>query len=113
LCVVKRQATKSKRLIDANALKVKGFADPETGEGIIYVQDIDEAPTVDAVEVVKIEEAKQEILQQMDMFIAEYTRIGFYGKSDAMEIARRLVNAALTDLAKMDGERKDNGTSQN
>ena len=42
-----------KRLIDANALKVKGFADPETGEGIVYVQDIDEAPTVDAVEVVR------------------------------------------------------------
>ena len=42
-----------KRLIDANALKVKGFADPETGEGIVYVQDIDEVPTVDAVEVVR------------------------------------------------------------
>ena len=41
-----------KRLIDANALKVKGFADPETGEGLVYVQDIDEAPTVDAVEAV-------------------------------------------------------------
>ena len=41
-----------KRLIDANALKVKGFADHDTGEGIVFVQDIDEAPTVDAVEVV-------------------------------------------------------------
>ena len=40
------------RLIDANALKVKGFADHDTGEGIVFVQDIDEAPTVDAVEVV-------------------------------------------------------------
>ena len=41
-----------KRLIDANALKVKGFADHDTGEGIVFVQDIDEAPTVDAVPVV-------------------------------------------------------------
>ncbi len=40
------------RLIDANALKVKAFAETETGEGIVYVQDIDESPTVDAVEVV-------------------------------------------------------------
>lgn len=42
-----------KRLIDANALKVKAFPDPDSGEGLVYVQDIDEAPTVDAVEVVR------------------------------------------------------------
>lgn len=42
-----------KRLIDANALKVKAFADPDSGEGFVYVQDIDEAQTVDAVEVVR------------------------------------------------------------
>jgi len=47
-----------KRLIDANALKVKGFADHDTGEGIVFVQDIDEAPTVDAVEVVRCEKCQ-------------------------------------------------------
>lgn len=41
------------RLIDANALKVKAFPEPDSGEWIVYVQDIDEAPTVDAVEVVR------------------------------------------------------------
>jgi hypothetical protein len=41
-----------KRLVDANALKEKAFAETESGEGVVYVQDIDEAPTVDAVEVV-------------------------------------------------------------
>ena len=41
-----------KRLIDANKLKTKAISDPDSGEGIVYVQDIDEAPTVDAVEVV-------------------------------------------------------------
>lgn len=41
-----------KRLIDANLLKRYAYADPETGEGTVYVQDIDNAPTVDAVEVV-------------------------------------------------------------
>ena len=42
-----------KRLIDANALKEKAEPEEVTGEGIVYVQDIDEAPTVDAVEVVR------------------------------------------------------------
>ena len=45
--------TNEKRLIDANALKVKGFADHDTGEGIVFVEDIDKAPTVEAVEVVR------------------------------------------------------------
>ena len=40
------------RPIDADALKIKGFADPETGEGIVCVQDIDEAPTLDVAPVV-------------------------------------------------------------
>ena len=35
------------RLIDANALKEQAFADPETGEGIVCVEDIDKAPTID------------------------------------------------------------------
>lgn len=43
----------NKRLIDADALKRKAVPDEETGEGIVYVQDIDEAPTVDADEVVR------------------------------------------------------------
>ena len=43
---------KKKRLIDANALKLKAWPEEVTGEGIIYVEDIDNAPTVDAVEVV-------------------------------------------------------------
>lgn len=41
-----------KRLIDANLLKRHAFPEIMTGEGIVYVQDIDTAPTVDAVEVV-------------------------------------------------------------
>ena len=34
------------RLIDADELKEKGFADEYTGEGIVYVEDIDNAPTL-------------------------------------------------------------------
>ena len=41
------------RLIDANELKGKAFADPDDGEYFVYCQDIDEAPTVDAVPVVR------------------------------------------------------------
>lgn len=39
------------RLIDADELKGKAFADPNDGEHFVYCQDIDEAPTVDAVPV--------------------------------------------------------------
>ena len=41
-----------KRLVDANALRKKALADMYTGEMFIYLEDLDEAPTVDAVEVV-------------------------------------------------------------
>ena len=94
-------------------------------------------PTVDAVEVVQIEEVKREILQTLDILIEKHRDISnsqfsnyekcldipknsndYYGiYADVMEIARRLVNAALTDLcdncgAKMDGEgRTDNDNS--
>ena len=41
------------RLIDADELKGKAFSDPDDGEHFVYCQDIDEAPTVDAVPVVR------------------------------------------------------------
>lgn len=44
---------KEQRLIDANKLKEKAEPEEVTGEGIVYVQDIDDMPTVDAVEVVR------------------------------------------------------------
>ena len=47
-----------KRLIDANKLKEKAEPEEVTGEGIVYVQDIDEAPTVDAVEVVRCKDCR-------------------------------------------------------
>lgn len=46
------------RLIDADKLKGKAFADPDDGERFVYCQDIDEAPTVDAVPVVRCRECK-------------------------------------------------------
>ena len=105
------------RLIDANepinAFKRYAKNHPNATWNAFGIEEvINAANTVDAVEVVQIERLKQEILQQMDMFIAEYNRIGFYGKSDTMDIARRLVNASLTDLcfncgAKMDGGNED------
>lgn len=41
------------RLIDADELKGKAIADPDDGEHFVYCQDIDEAPTVDAVPVIR------------------------------------------------------------
>lgn len=66
-----------KRLIDANALKVKAFADPDSGEGIVYVQDIDKAPTVDAVEVVRCHECKK--WDQETWFCEEHSTFGHNG----------------------------------
>ena len=47
-----------KRLIDANALKKEAWPERYTGEGIIYVEDVDKAPTVDAVEVVRCKDCE-------------------------------------------------------
>ena len=47
-----------KRLIDANTLKAKAFADPDSGEAMVYLQDIDESPTVDAVKVVRCKDCE-------------------------------------------------------
>ena len=46
------------RLIDADELNGKAIADPDDGEYFVYCQDIDEAPTVDAVHVIRCRECK-------------------------------------------------------
>lgn len=51
------------RLIDADELKGKAFADPDDGEHFVYCQDIDEAPTVDAVPVVQFQEREKAVVQ--------------------------------------------------
>ena len=112
------------RLIDADRTeeKVKISDKPAW----MVVRDM---PTIDAVEVVQIEEVKREILQTLNTLIATHREISnsqfsnyekhldipkssndYYGiKTEAYETARRLVNAALIDLcdncgAKMDGD---------
>ena len=104
-----------------------GWDDNATDEEIEYT--LDQLPTVDAVEVSHVEEVRQAILQTFDNLIvihrdisnsplansAKYLDIpessndynGIY--ADAMEVARRFVNVALTYLcgAKMDGGDED------
>ena len=46
------------RLIDYDYIRQKAFADPDSGEATVYLQDIDEAPTVDAVEVVRCKDCQ-------------------------------------------------------
>lgn len=46
------------RLIDVDKLKGKAIANPDDGEHFVYCQDIDEAPTVDAVPVVRCRECR-------------------------------------------------------
>ena len=129
-----------KRLIDANAVEAKieknfrkliaNQNSPQLAAALSYVGDlIIEAPTVAAVEVARIEEVKQEILQTLDTLIATHRNISnsqfsefekhldipkssndYYGiYADVMEIARRAVNAALTDLCENCGARMDGG----
>ena len=69
---------------------------------------LDNIPTVDVIEVAKVEETREQLLNIVDEFIEEYKSIRqsyidhFGGKVDAMETARRLINAALTDLCRKD-----------
>lgn len=52
------------RLIDADKLKGKAFADPDDGEYFVYCQDIDEAPTVDAVPVSELLDLRDELYEK-------------------------------------------------
>jgi hypothetical protein len=98
------------RLIDIKPLMSNGWHLVQTGESNRFIRSMSLAdmPVVDAIEVTNIEEAKQDLLQIVDEFIAEYRGISesyvdhFGGKADAMETARRLINAKLTDLCRKD-----------
>lgn len=66
---------------------------------------------VENLDLIKVEEARNEIVNGMDEFIAEWLNISsdtvnYWGrKVEAMNIAKRLVNAVLTDL--IDGVSKE------
>ena len=47
------------RLISYDYIRQKALADPDSGEAVVYLQDIAEAPTVDAVEVVRCRDCKR------------------------------------------------------
>lgn len=116
------------RPIDANELIKRAhwvIRSDGTRVFVVHAEDVDNAPTVDAVEVTHIEEVKQAILQTFDNLIAihrdisnsqfansaQYLNIpessndynGIY--ADAMEVTRRFVDAALTDLCSYGGGR--------
>lgn len=69
---------------------------------------LDNIPTAEVIEVAKVEEAKQNLLQIVDEFIAEYRHISqsyvdhFGGKADAMETARRLIDKTFNKLIAAD-----------
>ena len=118
-----------KWLIDGKALWTDIMMLPHNGDMISsdeVEQIIKEAPAVNAVEVSRIEKVKQEILQTLDTLIATHRDISnsrfansakyleipessndYYGiYAQAMEVSRRLVNAALTDLCDKNGWRE-------
>ena len=71
---------------------------------------LDNIPTAEVIEVSKVSEAKQNLLQIVDEFIAEYRHISqsyvdhFGGKADAMETARRLIAKAFNTLLANEGD---------
>ena len=46
------------RMISYDYIRQKALADPDSGEAVVYLQDIAEAPTVDAVEVLRCRDCK-------------------------------------------------------
>lgn len=70
---------------------------------------LDNIPTAEVIEVAKVEEAKQNLLQIVDEFITEYRHISqsyvdhFGGKADAMETARRLIDKTFNNLIANEG----------
>ena len=64
------------------------------------------------LDLTKVKEAKNQIVNRMDEFIIEWLNISsdtvnyWGGKVEAMNIAKRLVNAVLTDL--IDSTPKEN-----
>lgn len=71
---------------------------------------LDNIPTAEVIEVAKVEEAKQNLLQIVDEFIAEYRHSSqsyvdhFGGKADAMETARRLIDKTFNNLIASEGD---------
>ena len=98
-----------KRLIDANALKEKGFYDLGAEEEIVYVEDIDNAPTVDAVEVVH---GRWKLYGNDDNCGCSYFCSNCHNSFDEdwfyVQGQYRQFNYCPNCGAKMDGERKDN-----
>ena len=47
------------RLISYDYIRQNAIADPDSGESVVYLQDIAEAPNVDAVEVVRCRDCKR------------------------------------------------------
>ena len=99
------------RLINIKPLMTNGWHLVQAGESNRFIKSMSlaDVPVVeDVIEASKVEEAKQDLLQIVDEFIAEYRGISesyvdhFGGKADAMETARRLINAKLTDLCRKD-----------
>lgn len=96
------------RLINVAPLMTSGWHLVQTGKSNEFIKSMSlaDVPVIDAIEVEKVIEAKQDLLQIVDEFIAEYRHISqsyvdhFGGKADAMETARRLINNKLTDLCR-------------
>ena len=96
------------RIIDADELEnaLEDSCDTETAAYyfVEFMNYVDEQPTIKAIPVETCKQVKDEILFRMEEFINEYKCISqssidyFGGKAEAMDTAKRLVNAVLTEL---------------
>ena len=101
-------STRRRDLIDRGQINYTWWELPngKFSDGVTLQSVIHTMPTVEAVEVARVKEAKQYILQVLDTLIEtdrplyelETDNSYYGGKLAAFEIVRRLVNAALIDL---------------
>ena len=72
-----------KRLIDANALAENWFYTNDTGTQVVELLEIEQAPTVDAVEVVRCKDCKHYLYDDFDgayvcMQLSKYVKPDFW-----------------------------------
>lgn len=92
------------RLISYDYIRQKALADPDSGEAIVYLHDIAEAPTVDAVGVVRCKDCKYYYKDKIKGFICRHPELDY-----DIECYDHWINANPDDFCSC-GERKGGGS---
>ena len=69
------------RLISYDYIRQKSLADPDSGEAVVYLQDIADAPYVDALEVVRCRDCAKDGLSTCPICFIENKTLHFINHS--------------------------------